>query len=142
MALKTLVVRIPTDHPRSQDREVLEVLKQDRPENLPFDLPEFFEWPEGPQSISRRGRLLMLAGIKYMKQHYSKKLMPPLKETSFESIEQKRRIVASVEMTNGSRDPNHDQAKVASSSADLNRQGDQEVSMDQESSSYDVSLFQ
>jgi hypothetical protein len=72
MELKTLIVRIPLDQPLNQDQKLVRVLTENSDAELPFELPEFFEWPEGPQSISRRGRLLMLAGLKYMQERYPK----------------------------------------------------------------------
>jgi len=70
--LETLIIRIGKDQTRHQDQEIIQVLTEDDTTELPFELPEFFDWPTGPQSVSRKGRLLMLAGIKYMKEHYPK----------------------------------------------------------------------
>ncbi|MFW7379165.1 MAG: hypothetical protein ACOH5I_10190 [Oligoflexus sp.] len=88
--LETLIIRINKEQNRNQDREVIQVLTEENTDELPFELPEFFDWPTGPQSVSRKGRLLMLAGIKYMKERYPK----AIETTTAESIAKASRQAA------------------------------------------------
>ena len=70
MTIESLIIRVRRQGASKQEQRLADVLATDDDSQLDFGLPEFYEWPQGAQSISHRGRLLMLAGLKYLQQNY------------------------------------------------------------------------
>ena len=74
MTIESLIIRVKRKGVSKQESQLAEILTTDDETQLNFGLPEFCEWPQGSQSMSLRGRLLMLAGLKYLQ-----KQQPPTK---------------------------------------------------------------
>ena len=70
MTIESLIIRVRRQGASKQEQRLADVLATDDDSQLDFGLPEFYEWLQGAQSISHRGRLLMLAGLKYLQQNY------------------------------------------------------------------------
>ena len=70
MTIESLIIRVKRKGVSKQESQLAEILTTDDETQLNFGLPEFCEWPQGSQSMSLRGRLLMLAGLKYLQKHY------------------------------------------------------------------------
>lgn len=156
MNLETLIVRIAKEQSRPADQELIQVLTEEDMDQLPFELPEFFEWPSGPQSVSRKGRLLMLAGIKYMKERYPQSAPKSWNESSQSKVDQpaipikqyqqekttadKREAAAHSERQQTSNNAAQHDAGVSNEAAE-----DQKLTMNSRQANhatYDISLFQ
>lgn len=58
----------------SLDKDNSELVRFLKLETIPFELPKFVELPKGEKELSRRAKLLMLAGLEHLKEKYPKKV--------------------------------------------------------------------